>query len=475
MTLDYDLVVIGNTPEAVYAASEAAKFKARVAWVIGDKKTNHYTEIDRCTFSYFTHLEQQWKITTQWDLNSRVSRSNLNPTHIQIWTQQVKANLKEQYSPAMLATMGVDVIFESGEFCRLPQQALVLPSRKLRSRTYLIATGSSPRIPPIIGLSEVGFLTPDTLCLDNLPHELIICSDNPIGIELVQNLGRLGKKITLVVEKKCILSQEDPSVIRLIQAQLEADGIQLLTQSPITQVKQINGKKWVQAGNQAIEADEIILAMGNQPNIKGLNLEGVRVKLTPEKIKVNKNLQTTNPKIYACGGAIGDYKPTNLAQYEASVALKNILFFPCFKVNTHNLASVIFTHPPLSKVGLTETEAKQQYKNRIIVIEESFKTLFKAQITGETTGFFKIITRLNGEILGGHCMGFLGEEFISVIALAINRKIPIQNLADLFPPSPTISIILFQIVKQWKDQKFQENKLLSQGLEQLLFWRRKWS
>lgn len=476
MSLDYDLVVIGNTPEAVYAALEAVKLKARVAWVVGENETDPYTEIDRYTLSHFTYLERQWKTITQWALDPNLSQSNFNLTHLKTWTQQVKTNLKEQYSPAILAAMGVDVIFESGEFCRLPQQAFVLPSRKLRSRSYLIATGSISWTPPIIGLSEVSYLTPETLCLDNLPDELIILGETPIGIELAQHLNRLGKKITLVVEQQHILPQEDCSAIQLIQGQLEAEGIRLLTQSPITQVKQINDKKWVQAGNQAIEADEIILTMGNQPNIKGLNLEGVRVEMTPQKIKVNPRLQTTNPKIYACGSVIDGYKPSNIAQYEASIAIKNALFFPWFKVNYSNLAYRILTNPPLTRVGLTETEAKRQYGNKkIIVIEEYFKTLAKAQITGEITGICKLITRRNGEILGCHCVGFQGDELIGAITLAMNHKIPIQDLACLFPPSPTISEILSRISHTWKDQKFQNNKFLSTRLEQLLFWRRKWS
>ena len=349
--------------------------------------------------------------------------------------------------------MGVDIILESGEFCRFPQQAFVLSRRKLRSRTYLIATGSIPLIPPIIGLLEVGFLTPETLSLDNLPHEIIILSKTPIGIELAQNLGRLGKKITLVVEQSNILPEKDFSVIQLLQGQLEAEGVQILTQSPVTEVKRIHRRKWVKAVKKEIEADEIILAMGNQPNIKDLNLEGVKVKSTSQKIKVNQKLQTTNAKIYTCGSAIGGYKPANIAKYEASIALNNILFFPFFKVSYRHLSCVTFTNTTLSTIGLTETEARQKNKNNIIVIEEYFKTLYKSQIMGEITGVCKLITRWNGEILGCHCLGSQAEELTGIIALAINQKIPSQNLAHLFPPSLSISVILSRIVHQWKDKK----------------------
>ncbi|MGP0129019.1 MAG: FAD-dependent oxidoreductase [cyanobacterium endosymbiont of Rhopalodia musculus] len=95
----------------------------------------------------------------------------------------------------------------------------------------------------------------------------------------------------------------------------------------MTEVKEINKRKWVTVGKKEIEADEIIIAMGNKPNIKGFNLEGVKVKFTFQTIKVNQKLQTTNTKIYACSSAIGGCKPSNIAKYKASFALKNRLFF----------------------------------------------------------------------------------------------------------------------------------------------------
>lgn len=474
MSLDYDLVIIGNTPEAMYAASKAAKLKARVAWVVGDKQDDYYTEIDRYIFSYFTYLEQQWKTLTQGILNASLYPSYLNLSQIQTWIKQVKTNLNPQYSPETLAAMGVDVIFESGEFCRLPQQAFVLPSRKLRSRTYLVATGSVPTIPTIFGLSEVGYLTPETLTLETLSSDLIILAETPLGIELAQNLARIGKKISLLVPENQILPQEDPQIIQLLQAQLEADGIEIFTNSPITQIKQINDQKWVQAGNLAIEADDIILVMQQQPNIKDLNLEAVNVEITPQKIKVNQKLQTTNPQIYACGGVIGGYNVANIGQYEASIVVKNALFFPYFKVNYPHLPYAILTNPPVARIGLTQEQAKRRYGHNIIVAEDYFKTLPKAQILGETTGFFQVITRHNGEILGCHGLGREAEELIGAIALAMNHNLKIQNLAEVFPPSSSLFTILSQISHTWKTQKFEQNQFLTQGIETLLFWRRKW-
>ncbi|MEA5512034.1 NAD(P)/FAD-dependent oxidoreductase [Crocosphaera sp. UHCC 0190] len=473
MSLDYDLVIIGNSLEASYAAVKAAKLRARVALVLGETETNTYTEIDRSTFNCLTYLDKKGQNLTQWELNYDFV-THLNSSQIQTWITQVKQDIKEYYSPAILADLGIDIIGESGEFCRLPALGFVIKNRTLRSRNYLLAMGSISSIPKIEGLSELGYLTLETLDLENLPYDLIILSQTPIGIELAQSLNHLGKKVTLVVEDSNILPQEDAEAVQLIQAQLEAEGIKLLVNCPITQVRKIEDKKWIQAGNEALETDEIILITKPTPNIKGLNLEGVKVEVQPQQIIVNDKLQTTNPKIYACGSIIGGYSLSNLAKYEANIVIKNAIFYSIFQVNYHPLPFHIFTHPILSRVGLTETQARQSYGDDIIIIKQNYKTLAKAQILDETTGFCKIITRRNGIILGGHIIGNNSDELINFIALSIKNNIKIQQFSQLFPSYYTISEILFQISENWQYQKLQENKFLNNWLETLLFWRRRW-
>lgn len=118
--------------------------------------------------------------------------------------------------------------------------------------------------------------------------------------------------------------------------------------------------------------------MENQPNIKGLNLEEVKVKLTSQKIKVNQKLQITNTKLYTCGSTLGGYKTSNIAKYKASIAMENLLFFPGFKINYSHFSCVTFTKLTLSTVGLTETEVRLQNTTNIIVIEEYLKISYKA-------------------------------------------------------------------------------------------------
>lgn len=436
------------------------------------------------------------------------------------WADMVVSTCSEATSPAILASFGVDVISGNGEFCRLPHLGFVVNNRRLRARAYLIATGSCPDIPNIDGLDKMSYCTPrdvwqhiatyqgrlkgkvieadwtDTVpqATDKVtkptpqgkpenpeqthPFQLqkkwLIVGSTPNAVELAQTLARLDCQVTLAVSEAEIFPQEDSEASRLVQAQLEAEGIRVLTQSPVTQIRWIEGKKWVQAGNRAIETDEILLATGQTPNIESLNLAGVGVKFSQKGLKLNPKLQTTNPHIYACGDVIGGYQFDHIAEYEASIAIKNGLFFPLWTVDYQGIPWAILTDPILARVGLTEAQARRRYRKEVWVVRQYFKTLDKAQILGETTGFCKLVVRRNGMILGGLIVGANADELIGAIALMIRHKIKLGSLAKMPPASPTLSEILYKTAQEWQRQRLDRNQMVQNLLECFFNWRRKW-
>ncbi|MGK7955484.1 MAG: FAD-dependent oxidoreductase [Crocosphaera sp.] len=472
--LIYDLIVIGNTLEAYFAASQAIKFKARVALVWGDRDNNHWQEIDTLILNDITDIQRRCNYLTQSTVKFD-SICKLDYEQFQSWKNQVKQNIKTLYSLEKLAALGVDVIEESGEFCRLPKLAFVLKNRTIKSRRYLLAMGSVSKISEIQGLADVGYIALETLNITKLPDKLVILSKTFRGIELAQQLKRLGKQIILVIENSNLFLQEDEEILKLLQGIVEAEGIKLLINRPITQVRKIETKKWIQVGNEAIETDEIIMADQIQSTIQKLNLEGVQVRIEGDKIKTNEKLQTTNPKIYACGTAVNLYSLSNIAQYEASIAVKNAIFYPIFKLNYNYHPFRILTNPIFARVGLTEAQAKERYKNDVIIIKESYKNLVKAKRLDEYTGLCKLITRRNGVILGFHIVGCQSDEIINIVALAIKNKIKINHLSQLFTPYGTAAEMIFQISQKWENQQYQDRKIINNCLETLLFWRRKWN
>jgi pyruvate/2-oxoglutarate dehydrogenase complex dihydrolipoamide dehydrogenase (E3) component len=516
MTVEYDLIVIGGSAAGIYAAVAATHLNARVALVeneqlqtswlsSGAMYTQALAQVGRVAqqvsdapqlgihFSKADSIEQQQVPSVQW-------------IEAMQWARTVVSTRSEQTSPAVLASLGVDVITGVGEFCRRPYLGFVVNDRRLRAGAYLIATNSRPAVSDIEGLQTIGYLTPADLWQEGLKERLqvsrlqvessennlqpstpaqpstpqlkgswVVIGGDPIGTQLAQTLARMNCEVTLVVSEPYILSTEDPEASRLVQAQLEAEGVRVLTQSPVTQVMGIDDKKWVQAGDRAIEADEILVAIGQQPNVESLNLEGVGVKFHRQGLILNEKLQTTNPRIYACGDVVGGFRQAHIAQYEASIALKNALFAPLFKVDYRGIPWAILCDPQLARVGLTEAQARHRYGKDVFVVRQYFKTLDKAQLMGETTGFCKIVGRQNGEILGASIVGPDASELIGAIALCIRQKLKVSAIADLPHVSLTLSEITHKTALEWQRQRLSRNNTLQNFLEGFFKLRRNWS
>lgn len=461
MAVDYDLVVIGNTATGIYAALSAARLKARVAIV--EQNISSDATIVRHAFAEIGDIAQSFDRVNQLSLyDSEIVSGAMQLSEAKKWADTITSTLQQLDSPAVLASLGIEFIASAGEFCSEPHSAFLVDQRVLRSRAFLIATEQIPIIPKIEGLQETGYLTSENIG-QTIPSNLVIIGDDAIGIETAQTFNDLGSQVTLIMSAG-FLETVDREAAFLIQAQLEAEGIRVLTHTQVTQVRKIQSKKWVQAGDKAIETDEILLAAGFQPNLESLNLEAMGISFP---IRVNTKLQSVNNRIYVCGSSIH-----SIAQQEVNVALRNALFLPRFKIDDRKIPRAIFSNPQLAYVGLTESQAIQIYGKDVVIVRQFFKTLAKAQIQTETTGFIKVITRRTGEILGVHIVGADASELIGTIALAINQKLKVQIFKEVGFLSPTFSEILTRVAIEWESQKLQRNSGLQDFLEGFFRWRR---
>jgi len=489
MPVDYDLVVVGSSAAGIHAAIAAAKLKARVVLVeqgypaVGEAFGTHVL----AAMGQRLHQRQR---AVQLELSDAPAPSaKMTWTQAARWSNTAALAIAETHDPAVLSSLGIEVMAGCGEFHRKPSLGFMMNGRSLRSRAYLLAI---PNLPVVLkphtladatlaasnidGLAVVGYLTADSIwqkipALEPL-HRLVIIGADAIGVELAQSLGRLGQSITLIVSTPHILPHEDPEAAFLIQAQLEAEGVEVLTNTTVTQVRRIDGKKWVQAGNRAIDADEIMLTATTPFDSATLNLEAANVEASASGVLVNAKLQTTNPRIYACrGGRAGDRTP-ELAIADANVALKNALFLPIATANHRHLPSVVATHPPLARVGQSEPSAVQQFGKDVIMLRQSFKILAKAQLQDETTGFCKLLVHRNGKLLGAHIVGSQADELIGTIALAMQQNLKIQAIADLVLPTASLSEIMHQTAAEWHDLRLQRNTRLQDFWEGFFNWRR---
>ncbi|MEM9540987.1 MAG: NAD(P)/FAD-dependent oxidoreductase [Cyanobacteria bacterium P01_E01_bin.42] len=470
MPVEYDLVIIGYTPEGVRAALNAVSLRARVALV-----SQNCSGSCKAFYSYaLRNLGQQcYQRDDAPKLGLLQSTDEIDLTQESARIDRAIATIAEQNSPAVLSAAGVDFIEGTGEFCRRPHLALIVGERKLRSRSYLLTTGTNSLLPQNESLQEVGYLTPDLLwrsCnLQQLPQTLAIVGGTPLALELAQSLTRLGKKVTLIIEGQ-FLASEEPEATRIIQARLEIEGISILTHSPVTQAQTIEQKKWLQVGDRAIEVDEIIWAVGEGLNLEHLNLEGLGID--PQNPHVNSKLQTRHPQIYLCSGLEEGYELPHLSQYQADIALDNALFVPRKISNLDRIARVVFTNPTLTRIGATEWEARQKHGDRILVYHHHFKQVARAILEEEMTGVFKIILDCKGRILGATIVGKEAEEVIHLLAFAIQNRSHINRLAELSAIAPSFSETIAQIAREWQRDRIRKNTFGNAIRRFWLTWRR---
>lgn len=447
MPLEYDLVIIGASPEGIYAAQQAIKYKKRVALV--EQSLNNQTQ--NFTFSIFdqiTTFGRQYNTLKSLGYFADTLPINLFLEKTQNLVETISKTDFRSDQLAVLAAAGVDVILGSGSFFASPQLSFAIDNRNLRSRSYLLATGSTTSIPQISGLEEAGYLTFSSLGqyqFDQLIKTWTILGASPDAIAISQYLSSLDQKVILLTKNEHILPQEDREIAHLLQAQLETMGIRVITQVKIKEIKIANSKKRIILEKQVIESDEILLTSEANSQTNSLNLNEINVKFDQTRIFTNSQLQTNNPQVYACGSLLGGYNISELAEYEARIAVNNALFSKKINLDYSFIPYSFSTHPTFARIGLTEIQARQQLENNIQIIKTYFKSQNQTQFLDTTTGICKLIINSKQEILGVHVLGNQATELITLFTVAIQQKIKLDQLVKINSPSPIFSEILQQL------------------------------
>ncbi|TKT75094.1 FAD-dependent oxidoreductase [Aquamicrobium sp. LC103] len=339
--------------------------------------------------------------------------------------------------------LGVRVIETEARF--RDARTLIAGDHEICARRFVIATGSSPAIPPIPGLDKVEFLTNETIFdLADRPERLLVIGGGAIGTELAQAFRRLGSEVTLV-EAAAVLGREDPELAAHVVDQLRAEGVKIFEHAKISSVERrdeagirvrISGKD----GEHLLEGTHLLVAIGRKPVTASLGLDAAGIEHSPRGITVDAGLRTTNRRIYAIGDVAGGPQFTHAANYHAGLVLRSILFRMPVRENHVAIPRVTFTDPELAHVGLSEADARQAGK-RISVLRWPYSENDRAQTERKTEGLIKLIVGRRGRILGASIVGADAGEMINMWALAISRRMKVGALAGYVAPYPTMSEI----------------------------------
>ena len=328
----------------------------------------------------------------------------------------------------------------------------------LTTRSIVIAAGASPFVPPIPGLKEAEFLTSDTIWgLTELPKRLVVLGGGPIGCELAQSFACLGSAVTQVEMAPRLMLREDPEVSDLVAASLRVDGVNVLTSHQAIRVEVYEGEKRliVRHGDEElpIAFDQLLCAVGRRPRVTGYGLEELGIPLTPQKtIQTNAFLQTLYPNIYAVGDVAGPFQFTHTAAHQAWYASVNALFgrFKRFKADYSVIPWATFTDPEVARVGLSETEAREQgvaYE----VTRYDMDDLDRAIADGTAHGFVKVLTVPGKDkILGVTIVGEHAGDLLAEYVLAMKYGLGLNKILGTIHTYPTLSEANKYAAGQWK-------------------------
>lgn len=303
----------------------------------------------------------------------------------------------------------------------------------------IIATGSTPLVPPIPGLDLPGIMTStEILDIEEVPKELVIIGGGVIGCEFATIFSTFGSKVTIVEMQENLLPNLDKEVAQTLKKSFQKSSVEVHTSAKVEKVEKKDGKYTVHiSGDKSIEieADKVLVSIGRKTCLEGLEDLGLDMDRV---VKVDDYLKTSIEDVYAIGDVTGKFQLAHVASAQGIKAAENAMG-GSEKMNYNIVPSCIFTIPEIGCVGLTEEEARKKYGD-IRVGKFPMSASGKALAMGETEGFVKVIAdKKYGEILGVHIIGASATEVIAEAVAVMKLEGTLEELINTIHAHPTIA------------------------------------
>jgi pyruvate/2-oxoglutarate dehydrogenase complex dihydrolipoamide dehydrogenase (E3) component len=321
---------------------------------------------------------------------------------------------------------------------------VVAGDQRIEARRFVIASGSSPAAPPILGLDETFFLTNETLWNNHvLPSLLLVIGGGPIGLEMAQAHRRLGSDV-VVLEAAKALAKDDPETAAIVIARLRAEGVELREGARIVGARDRDGggAMLTLEGGETIEGSHLLVATGRRPNIDALDLDAGGIAHDAKGVTVDRGLRSvSNRRVYAVGdvvgGAAGGLQFTHVANYHAGLVIRSALFRLPVRIDGGIVPWVTYTDPELAQAGLTEAAARDRH-GHVEVAHFPFAESDRARAELRTEGLVKAVIGRRGRILGASIVGAHAGELIQPWALALSARLKIGAMAGHVAAYPTL-------------------------------------
>ena len=443
-THEVDVVVLGMGPGGEDVAGQLAEAGLRVAGV------EHHLVGGECP--YYGCIPSKMIIRAA-DLLQEARRVNVMAgtstvtPDFSIVAQRIRDEATDNWDD----TVAVDrFVGKGGIFARGrgvldgPGRVTVGDDTYVAARGVVIATGTSPALPPITGLADATpWTNREVVKIREVPASLIVLGGGAIGLELAQAFARFGTKVTVIEALDRILAPEEPETSELLTTVLLAEGVEIRTGVAAKSVnRSAAGVVTVTlADGSEVQADEILVAAGRTPNVRGIGLGTVGLDETARpSFTVDEHMRIKGSKgLWAVGDITGRGAFTHMAVYEAGVAVDDILGKPSPRLaETHAVSRVTFTDPEVGSVGMTEAQAREAGIDVRVGLADS-STSSRGWIHGEgNAGLMKLIMDAKaGVLVGASSVGPRGGEVLSMFNLAVHARVPVDQLRTMIYAYPT--------------------------------------